>query len=90
MSPRSGAGSEHQQETNMNAITFEKDQTFGDEYYRGPCGTAKIIKGLSWDSYKWRVYFFSPKDLKADEWADMKTRKNCRELAETFVTKGYC
>lgn len=74
----------------MNAYTIDKDEAFGDEYYRGPKGTAKIIKGTKWDSYKWRIYFFSPKDLKSEEWADIRTRKDCRELAKEFVVKGYC
>lgn len=74
----------------MNAITIEKDETFGDEYYRGPMGVAKIIKGGKWDSYKWRIYFFEFGALKADEHADIKTRKDCRLLAAEYVVKGYC
>lgn len=73
----------------MNAYTIEKDPTFGDEVYRGPKGAAKIVR---WNNGKtsWRIFFFGPNQLKADEHADIKTRKDCRLLAAEYVVKGYC
>jgi len=74
----------------MNAYTIEKDPTFGDEVYRGPKGAAKIVRGSKWNDYKWRIFFFGPNKLVADEHADIKTRKDCRLLAAEYVVKGYC
>jgi len=73
----------------MNAITIEKDATFGDELYRGPMGAAKIVKGSKWNYYKWRIYFFDVGALKADEYLDLKTRKAGREFAAQYVVYGY-
>ena len=73
----------------MNAVTITKDATFGDEYYRGPMGVAKIIKGGECDPYKWRIYFFEPDAIKADEYADLKTRKDGRLFAAQYVVYGY-
>jgi len=73
----------------MNKFTIKKDATFGDEIYRGPMGAAKIVKGSKFNSYKWRIYFFEVGALKADEHADLKTRKAGREFATQYVVYGY-
>ena len=73
----------------MNAVTIEKDANFGDELYRGPMGAAKIVKGSKSNSYKWRIYFFEGGALKADEHADIKTRKAGRQFAAQYVVNGY-
>ena len=76
----------------MNAYTVEiENDQFKDEIYRGPKGSAKIIKGHpGWNEYKWRIYFFDLNKLQATEWANIKTRKECRRLAAEYVIKGYC
>jgi len=73
----------------MNAVKIETNN-FGDEFFIGPQGSAKIVKGLKGCGYKWRIYLFQNGSDDACDWGDVKTRKECRETASNWASTGHC
>ena len=58
---------------------------YGDIYYRGQHGTAKIVR----DSKNWCVYWFEPNTLKSEEHYTFPSKREATFFSLQCVVKGY-
>jgi hypothetical protein len=58
---------------------------YGDIYYRGQHGTAKIVR----DSKNWKVYWFEPNTLKSEESYTFSSKREATFFSLQCAVKGY-